>query len=122
MSGKREKSTDRARQLRADQTFPERVLWGRLRGNRAGAKFRRQYPIGLFIVDFCCPERRLIVELDGRSHIGMWQEDRARQEWLESQGWRVLRFSNDQVLNAIGRVAERIAAECAGDTPAGGDR
>ena len=76
-----------ARELRRDSTFPERLLWSRLR-NRGlfGLKFRRQHPIGPFVIDFYCRESSLAVELDGRSHEGRESYDDARTDWLESQG------------------------------------
>lgn len=69
----------RSRQLRKQSTFPERLLWGRLRDRRlAGLKFRRQNPVGEFIVDFYCEEHHLAIELDGNSHNGHADCDRSR--------------------------------------------
>jgi very-short-patch-repair endonuclease len=79
-------------------TGTERRLWTRLRGRRLeGWKFRRQHPVGEYIVDFYCPAARLVIEMDGSSHDSDQQEryDRARQRWLESQGYKVLRFASD---------------------------
>jgi very-short-patch-repair endonuclease len=79
-------------------TGTERRLWTHLRGRKLeGWKFRRQHPIGEYIVDFYCPAARLVIELDGSSHDSDQQEryDQARQRWLESQGCKVLRFSAD---------------------------
>jgi very-short-patch-repair endonuclease len=89
----------RARQLRRDATIPERVLWSLLRDRRLnGVKFRRQHPIGPYIVDFYCGSHGLVVELDGRSHDDRGLEDRRRQEYLESvAGLRVIRVGNDDV-------------------------
>lgn len=99
----------RARQLRHDLTFPERKLWAVLRGRRlAGHKFRRQAPIGPFIVDFLQSSSKLIIELDGRSHDDRGIKDHSRQTWLEGEGFRVLRFSNDDVLTDIEMVLEAI--------------
>ncbi|CAA7616469.1 conserved hypothetical protein [Magnetospirillum sp. LM-5] len=96
----------RARWLRANQTEAERHLWLRLRVLRSeGSHFRRQAPIGPFIVDFACHARRLVVELDGGQHAVPEHRDRDRDRtvWLESQGYRVLRFWNNDVLgNADG--------------------
>ena len=93
------------RRLRRDATEAERALWRLLR-NRAlgGAKFRRQFPIGNFIADFACLEHRLIVEADGGQH-GSSNSDQARTEWLVSQGFRVLRFWNNEILENPGGVA-----------------
>ena len=104
----------RARKLRRESTFPERLLWGRLRGTRcAGLTFRRQQPIDQYVVDFFCPECRLVVELDGQSHEGQAAEDAARQACLEGQGLRVLRFTNDRVLADLDGVVGAIARACA---------
>ena len=101
-----------ARQKRHDPTPAEAALWQRLRGRQVqGAKFRRQYTIGPFIVDFVCLEAQVIVEVDGPIHDYTLEEDRIRQDWLESLGFTVLRFTNDEVLQTIGTVLERIAEE-----------
>lgn len=100
-----------ARQLRREQTKAELELWMRLRGRRLGVKFRRQHPIGAYIADFCCPERRLIIELDGGQHAVQARADKARTSYMENQGFRVLRFWNDQVLTDIDAVLEQIFSE-----------
>ncbi|MHB1294133.1 MAG: endonuclease domain-containing protein [Anaerolineae bacterium] len=88
-----------ARVLRHRPTPAEALLWERLRGRRlAGHKFRRQHPIGHFVVDFCCVEKRLVVEVDGSVHLDRVEADAARTAWLEGQGFRVLRFQNRDVL------------------------
>ena len=102
---------DRARALRAAQTDVERSLWQRLRNRQLnGAKFRRQHPIGSYIADFFCLDARLIVELDGSQHGEEYerQPDERRTEYLESQGYRVLRFWNEEVLDNIDGVLETI--------------
>ncbi len=92
--------TKNARLLRQNATIPERMLWNRLRGGRlAGLKFRRQQPIGPYIVDFFCHEVGLVVEVDGRSHDERGKEDSQREAFLqEQQRLQVLRVSNDDVL------------------------
>jgi very-short-patch-repair endonuclease len=92
--------THNARQLRRNATIPERMLWNRLRGGALGGlKFRRQQPLGPYIVDFFCREAALIVEVDGRSHDERGKEDFQREAFLrEQQQLRVLRVSNDDVL------------------------
>ena len=80
----------------------------RLRARQLGVKFRRQHPVGPFIVDFCCLERRLVIEVDGGQHTGQAQADEARSEYMESYGFRVLRFWNDQILREIEAVLEQI--------------
>ncbi|TDH39458.1 endonuclease domain-containing protein [Pseudohoeflea suaedae] len=100
-----------AKRMRRTMTDAERKLWYELRGHRLmGLGFRRQSPIKGFIVDFACPERRLIVELDGSQHARASAEisDQARTTALEADGWTVLRFWNDDVLKSIGDVCEHI--------------
>ena len=100
---------DRARQLRRDQTDVEGKLWSRLRARQlSGAKFRRQYPIGAFIADFCCYERRLVIELDGGHHAEHVDADQSRTDFFVSQGYRVLRFWNNEVIENIDGVLEQI--------------
>ena len=97
--------TDRARVLRKNSTDAERKLWQHLRRSQAnGCKFRRQQPIGPYIVDFVCFEKRLIVEVDGGQHVQQIEDDNVRTEWLRSQHLKVLRFWNNQVLKEIGDV------------------
>jgi very-short-patch-repair endonuclease len=92
--------TSNARRLRRNATIPERMLWNRLRGGAlAGLKFRRQQPIGPYIVDFFCHEVALVVEVDGRSHDDRGKDDFRREAFLREQHrLRVLRVSNDDVL------------------------
>ena len=104
----------RARKLRAEATDAERALWSRLRRRQVlDCKFRRQQPLGRYIVDYVCFEKRLIVEVDGSQHIEQQSYDEARTQWLESQGYRVLRFWNDEVLNRTESVVEAIAEQLA---------
>ena len=111
----------RSRQLRRDSSFPERLLWGRLRGHRCGLKFRRQQPIGPYVADFFCVAARLVIELDGRSHEGLEAQDKERQQYLERQGLKVIRFTNDGVLADLDGVMDVIVAECeARGTPSPG--
>ncbi len=100
---------DRVRDLRHDTTFPERLLWGRLRARRlAGLKFRRQYPIGDFIVDLYCHDARLAIELDGDSHIERAKYDEGRTAALTKMGVHVLRVLNDDVLKDLDAVLAAI--------------
>ena len=107
----------RARRLRRQQTYTERLLWGGLRGRRAeGFKFRRQHVIGDAIADFACPEVRLVVEVDGATHDAAWQRDVARTRRLERCGWTILRVDNKDVLESLEAVLwliERTARELA---------
>jgi very-short-patch-repair endonuclease len=98
-----------AKKLRKNQTDAENALWYYLRGRRmTGCKFRRQHPVGPFIVDFVCLERNLIVEVDGGQHATQVDEDESRTTYLGSQGYRVLRFWNNEVLTEVENVLEVI--------------
>ena len=104
-------ATERARELRAHATEAERRLWSRLRANRLeGRKFRRQYAIGQYIVDFACRAEHLVIELDGGGHGNDQAEsnDARRTAYLEKCGYRVLRFWNFDVLSGTGNVVEVI--------------
>jgi very-short-patch-repair endonuclease len=109
----------RARRLRHPQTPAEARLWAHLRSAQlAGVKFRRQHPIGSFIVDFCCPARRLVVEIDGDSHARQVSYDTERTAKLQDLGYRVLRFSNSEVAANLEGVVDVILAACqVGDRP-----
>ena len=88
--------------LRKETTPAEELLWRELRGQKlAGLKFRRQHPVGRFIVDFYSSASHLVVELDGGIHNNNRDQDESRSELLRSYGYKVLRFQNDQVLNEI---------------------
>jgi len=105
---------EHARRLRRDATDAERRLWSALRDRRLrGYRFRRQYPIGDFIVDFACTRHHLVVEADGGQHADN-QGDLRRTVWLESEGWRVLRFWNNDALANTDGVVETILRELAG--------
>ena len=99
----------RARSLRRDMTDAERVLWRKLRGGSfEGCKFRRQVAIEPYIVDFVCLESRLIIEADGGQHHHQRPYDIERTKYLESMGYRVLRFWNHEILNELEGVLEQI--------------
>ena len=89
---------NKARRLRRDQTDAERRLWMRLRGHQLGVQFRRQHPIVPYVVDFCCVERMMVVELDGGQHEDQRARDEARTQWLAEHGFRLLRFSDREAL------------------------
>ena len=100
-----------AKRLRCGQTDAERKLWMHLRSRQMnGFKFRRQHLIGRYIVDFCSPERHLVVELDGGHHTGQTHTDQRRTEYLTRLGYRVLRFWDHEVLVDTEAVIQRIAA------------
>lgn len=99
-----------ARQMRREPTPAEAMLWQRLRKRQVlGFKFRRQHTIERFIVDFYSRDARLVVEVDGPIHEYTPEEDAIRQAFLESQQLRAIRFSNEEVLQDIDDVVERIA-------------
>ncbi|MDP1626485.1 endonuclease domain-containing protein [Parvibaculum sp.] len=98
------------RNLRKNMTEAERRLWSRLRKEALGYEFRRQHRLGSWIVDFVCLERRLVVEVDGGQHnmsAGVARDTR-RTEWLEADGFEVLRFWNNDVLAKTDKVVETI--------------
>jgi len=105
-----EKSTlrQRARDLRKNSTDAERYLWYHLRANRLGFKFKRQVPIGVYIVDFVCLEKRLIIELDGGQHMDNQTYDTKRTDWLIAHGFKVLRFWNNEVFQQTSSILEVI--------------
>jgi very-short-patch-repair endonuclease len=101
------RSVSRARHLRSASTDAEKVLWRLLRNRQlAGCKFRRQAPIGRYVVDFVCFENQLIVEVDGGQHQARARADAKRTKWLTSQGFRVIRFWSNQVLTETSAVQE----------------
>src|SRR5262249_1073505 len=109
---------DFARQLRRDQTNVERKLWYALRNRRfAGFKFRRQQPIGPYVADFVCFEKKLIIELDGGQH-GREQNaewDARRSAWLRQDGFRVMRFWNVELIQNFDSVLDAIWRELDAD-------
>jgi very-short-patch-repair endonuclease len=110
-----------AKKLRANTTPHERILWRALKElPLEGTHFRRQAPIGPYVVDFFCPAKRLIIELDGGHHNEdeEAQRDRLRQDWLEKEGYRVVRFWNSEVSGDLNALLERIYTELHGSTDA----
>jgi very-short-patch-repair endonuclease len=99
------------RELRNNMPRAEVLLWSRLKDRQvAGAKFRRQYSVGPYVVDFCAPRAKLAVEVDGDSHFGAGAKDRdaERQRYIEAFGIRLLRFTNADVYDALEHVVEAI--------------
>jgi len=110
-----------AKKLRANTTPHERALWRALKELPVeGTHFRRQAPIGAYVVDFFCPAKRLIVELDGGHHNDdeTTIRDRERQTWLEQEGYRVIRFWNSDITGDLNAVLERIYIELYGSREA----
>lgn len=96
-----------ARKLRKKMTDAEFKLWCHIRNNQLGVKFRRQFTIDDYIVDFCCLESRLVIEIDGGQHADS-QTDISKDEYLRSQGFKMLRFWNTEVLQNVEGVLEVI--------------
>ena len=100
-----------AKGLRSNQTSGEKELWRKIRGKRFyGFKFRRQVPIGPYIVDFICVEKDLIIEIDGYTHFeeGATERDAKREDFLTKKGFTVIRFKNDTALNNIYNVLDEL--------------
>jgi very-short-patch-repair endonuclease len=103
----------RARQLRQENTPAERLLWKRLLNRQlAGLKFRRQVPLGRFIMDFYCPEHKAAVELDGSVHAAQADYDQARDEALKENGIRILHLSNTHVIEKTQEALRMIEEFC----------
>ncbi len=102
--------TPRARKLRQTMTDAERVLWKQLRSRNMQYKFRRQVPRGTYIVDFVCLEKKLVVEVDGAHHLNS-DYDKNRDSWLATEGYRLLRFWNSDILKNTEGVLEKIQLE-----------
>jgi very-short-patch-repair endonuclease len=122
--------TERVRNLRRNQTHAERKLWSKLRARQlCGVKFRRQHPIGPYIVDFCSPERAMVIEVDGGQHSENVETDRKRSDYLTSHGYCVLRFWNHEVMENIEAVLKKIKIALNGEaddsikflSPSGGE-
>ena len=99
-----------ARSMRGEPTRAEEVLWSALQKKQvAGLKFRRQHPVGRFVLDFYCPSHKLVVEVDGEVHDQQQERDAERTRVLQAYGYRVLRFRNEQVINDLPAVVRKIA-------------
>ena len=104
---------EQARKLRKNLTLGEATLWDAIRAKKRGFKVRRQHPIGDFIVDFYCPEQRLIIEIDGDAHLDQIDHDAQRTAILNDLGFRMIRFTNNEVENKLREVLQRIDATIA---------
>ena len=93
------KTRTRAIELRKELTLAERKLWSAIRNDQLGVNFRRQHAIGKYIPDFVCIEKKLIIELDGSQHLEQTEYDAERTKYLEAQGYKVIRFWNNDVVN-----------------------
>ncbi|MCH8152514.1 MAG: endonuclease domain-containing protein [Planctomycetes bacterium] len=112
--------TQRSRSLRRRSTYPERVLWYLLRNKQIkGLRFRRQHAVGRYVVDFYCPAAKLVVEVDGESHAGRAEQDAKRSAYLEARGLKVLRVTNDDVMENLEAVGMAILDAAGVDATAG---
>jgi very-short-patch-repair endonuclease len=98
------KTKHRAIQLRKKSTPAERKLWSRIRDDQLGVTFRRQHAVGNYIPDYCSPKAKLIIELDGSQHLEQEEYDEERTKYLESLGYKVIRFWNNDVMKNIDSV------------------
>lgn len=99
------------RDLRINQTPTEHLLWQKIRGRQLlGLKFRRQHPIGSYVADFFCPPKKLVIEVDGDVHYFELQhaKDVTRTHYIESQGYTVIRFTNNDIRNNMNGVMDKI--------------
>jgi very-short-patch-repair endonuclease len=111
MRGADESTTSRARELRRNSTAAEQRLWSFLKGRQIGnAKFVRQEPIGPYFADFACRKARLVIEIDGATHSTLEESarDKQRTAELERLGYRVIRFSNEEIFGDLDPVLELI--------------
>jgi very-short-patch-repair endonuclease len=107
-----------ARELRGRETDAEERLWQALRGRRLGGlKFRRQHPVGPFVLDFCCVERRLAIEVDGGIHGTQQERDAQREQLQETTGFRVLRFANKDIRERLPHVLATIRTTAREEPP-----
>ena len=105
----KKQTTENARALRGDMTDAERRLWQAIRGRQLqDSRFRRQHPIGPYITDFACIDKKLVIELDGGQHQDQMLYDEQRTAFLQVQGWQVLRFWNNDVLSNLEGVLTSI--------------
>ena len=102
-----------AAKQRAIPTEAESLLWNYLRASQLGVRYRQQHIIGEHIADFACVTNKLIIEIDGLYHSLPEQKisDEERTEWLESKGWKVIRFTNEEIFSNLDKVLERIKDE-----------
>jgi very-short-patch-repair endonuclease len=98
------------KKLRRNMTKAEKRIWYKMRNKQLGVKFRRQQPIGKYIVDFVCFENRLVIEIDGGEHFQS-HTDSVRDEWFKENGYKVLRFWNNGVLKNTDGVIQKIVSE-----------
>jgi len=99
---------ERRKELRLRATSQEEILWEKLRNNKLGFRFRRQHSFGGYILDFYCFSKRLIVEVDGDSHVSNKEYDDVRDKYFTDLGYRILRLKNNEVDNSLEKVIKKI--------------
>jgi len=103
----------KAKQMRREPSLAEKILWKELRRKQTeGVRFRRQQPIGPYIADYYCSELALVIEIDGETHGGREEYDLSRQQWLEANGIKVIRFSNSEIYKNLQGVLHLIRSLC----------
>jgi len=102
--------------LRKDMTKAEAVFWIHIKNSQLGYRFRRQYSIGKYIVDFYCPELKLVVEIDGATHDhpDVYKKDQEKQRYLESKGFTVIRYNDEEILNELDAMWDNLYNICEG--------
>jgi very-short-patch-repair endonuclease len=118
MTKRHELTRSQAKQLRTEMTAPERLLWSALRAGQLGVKFQRQVVLAPYIADFAARSERLVIEIDGDSHAHSATADAIRGEALQSRGYRVLRFTNSDVVTNLDGVLRAILIELGRDPEA----
>jgi very-short-patch-repair endonuclease len=98
-------------EFKGNMTPAEQVLWDEMKNRKLGVKFRRQHIIDTYIPDFVALSIKLVIEVDGKIHLNRKDEDTARTFWLNSMGYKVIRFKNEEVINNIAGVVEKIKME-----------
>lgn len=109
------------RTLRKNQTPQEIILWSRIRDNKLGFKFKRQYAVGGYLLDFYCPRKMLCIEIDGSQHIENKEYDAQRTKFLNKFGIKVLRFWNNEINTSLDSVIQKIGIELNSPSPEVGE-
>lgn len=115
MTKRHPETRTRAKQLRTDMTAPEKALWSGLRAGQLGVKFQRQVVLAPYVADFAARSERLVIEIDGETHVGRKAADAARTAALEARGYSVLRFTNVEISTNLDGVIRRILIELGRD-------
>jgi cyclase len=98
--------------LRKQETKPEKCIWFFIRNKKIGYKFRRQFSIDNYVVDFYCHELKLIIEIDGSDHLYRYNNDKIRQKHLENLGYKIIHYTNENVLSQLEFVIKDIKEKC----------